>query len=292
MEKDPERRRTTLHGEGGFQLEEVLVHHVGNGVDMQRNVGERNGIRHRPRLDAVEDLLAERLVHGAEHEVVGLGDAHLLGCLAEVRLVAWDRAVKPELPEHPIRPHIRRCLGLDQLRRPPSPEHRATAEAIGEPGEADGHVRPPREPPHLGPGHAGVGRRRAEEGTRPRAGQVLDVLGEDVGPGVEDQNAVVAEAVAGQRLQGEYRAEGATSDDDDVERPTIDSGRAGDRLVQPVADVAAEHVLGEVRVLGGGARHAPPPALAVVDSSIFTPRIDRSPRCARSMTSGTVTAGR
>ena len=106
MEKDPERRRTTLHGEGGFELEQVLVHHVGNGVDMQGNVGERNGIRHRPRLDAVEDLLAERLVHGAEHEVIGLGDAHLLGCLAEVGLVAWDRAVNPEVPEHPIRPHI------------------------------------------------------------------------------------------------------------------------------------------------------------------------------------------
>ena len=247
--------------------------------------------RHRARLDAVEDLLAQRLMHGAEHEVVGLGDAHLLGCLAEVRLVAWDRAVVAELPEHPIRPRAERRLGLDQLRRPPSPEHRATAQAIGEPGEADwarstatGAPTPRPGPPRgrsstggEGPGRGRAGSGRARGGRRARRR----------GPGCGGAEAIAAEAVLGER-----RAEGATADDDDVERPTIDAGGAGDRLVEPVADVAAEHVLGEVRVLGDGAGHARPPALAVVDSSIFTPRIDRSPRCARSMTSGTVTAGR
>ncbi len=69
-------------------------------------------------------------------------------------------------------------------------------------------------------------------------------------------------AIADERVEGEHRAEGATADDDDVERSTIDAGGAGDRLVEPVAEVAAEHVLGEVRVLGGGARHGRPVAAA------------------------------
>ncbi len=192
----PGARRTALHGQRGFELQQVLVHHVGNGVDVQWEIGQRDRVGHRSALDAVEDLLAQRLVQGAEHEVVRLGDAHLLGCLAEVRLVAWDRTVNPQFAENPLGPHVVRRLGLGQLRGPPSPEHRATAQAVGEAGEADGHVRPPRKTPHLGSGHPGV-RRRGRRGSQTHAGQVLDVLAHDVGPGVEDQDAVVAAADRG-----------------------------------------------------------------------------------------------
>ena len=198
IETGPGARRTALHRQGGFELQQVLVHHVGSGINVQWEIGQRDRVGHRSALDAVEDLLAQRLVQGAEHEVVRLGDAHLLGCLAEVRLVAWDRAVNPQLPENPLRPHVVRRLGLDQLRGPPSPEHRATAQAVGEAGEADGHVRPPRKTPHLGPGHPGVSR-RGRRRSQTEAGQVLDVLAKDVGPGVEDQDAMVAAAIARRR---------------------------------------------------------------------------------------------
>ena len=173
---------------------------------MQRKVGEGNGIAHRSCLDAVEDLLAQGFVQRAEQQLVGLGDAHLIGRLAEVRLVAWDRAVQAELSEHPIRPCVGRCLGLDQLRGPSSPEHRATTQAIGEAREADGHIRPPREPPHLGPRHPGVAR-RGRRRHQVEAGHVVGMLGQDVGPGIEDQDPVVAEAITREGLQGERGAE-------------------------------------------------------------------------------------
>ena len=224
---------------------------------MQWEVGQGDRVGHRSVLDAVEDLLAQRLVKGAGHEVVLLGDAHLLGCLAEVRLVAWDGTVNPQLPENPLGPHVVRRLGLGQLRGPTSPEHRSTAQAIGDAGEADGHVRSPRKTPHLGSGHPGVRRRRRRR-SQVHAGQVLDVLAQDIGPGVEDQDAVGAAAIADERMEREHRTERPTSDDDDVERSTIDTRRAGDRLVQAVAEVAAEHVPREIGVLGDRARHGRP----------------------------------
>ena len=224
---------------------------------MQWEIGQRDRVGHRSVLDAVEDLLAQRLVKGAEHEVVRLGDAHLLGRLAEVRLVAWDRTVNPQLSENPLGPHVVRRLGLGQLRGPPSPEHRATAQAVGEAGEADGHVRAPRKTPHLGSGHPGVSR-RGRGRSQLHAGQVLDVLAHDVGPGIEDQDAMVAAAIADDRMERERRTEGPASDDDDVERSTIDTRCAGERLIKPVAEVTAEHVLREIRVLGDRARHGRP----------------------------------
>ena len=234
---------------------------------MQWEIGQRDRVGHRSGLDAVEDLLAQRLVQGAEHEVIRLGDPHLVGCLAEVRLVAWDGTVQPELPEHPLGPHVVRRLGLGQLRGPPSPEHRATAQAIGDAGKADGHVRAPRKTPHLGSGHPGV-RRRGRGRSELHAGQVLDVLAQDVGPGVEDQDAVIAAAIPDERMERERRTERPTSDDDDVERSTIDTRGAGDRLVQAVAEVAAEHVLREIRVLGDRARHGRPPVTTSIGAVV------------------------
>jgi hypothetical protein len=82
------------------------------------------------------------------------------------------------------------------------------------------------------------------------------VLGEQERARVQHQDAMVGKGVPVQGVLGEGGPEGAAADDDDVEGAGIGAaGGASQRLIQPVTDVAAEHVLAEVGVLGGRAGH-------------------------------------
>ncbi len=129
----------------------------------------------------------------AEDEVVGRGDADLLGGFAEVPVIQVGHDGRwPAVPGH---------LLVEQLRRPAAPEQRAPADAVGKTREPLGHVGVPGQPPDL-VARALVGRRRAGW-VKPQHRQVLHVLIQDEGAGLQDRDPMAVGRVEGEQVVGD-----------------------------------------------------------------------------------------
>ena len=244
-------RRLCLHGKRRFQLEQVLLG-VGHAIEVQGQLGERDRIRDGVVVDALAELRAQGGVQLAEDEVVRRGRADLLGGLTEIA-VAASRQRPVEVGQEGRRPHGRR-LGRQQLRRPAAEVHRAAAEAVGQAGKTARHVGAPRHAPDLGAGNAGVDRDRPGY-VQAEYGQVLDVFGEHKPARFEHQRAARPRLVDVQKVLRKDRSEGAAADNDHVERTRVGVETwiaAGEGLIEAVADVASEHVAGEIGVLRSG----------------------------------------
>jgi hypothetical protein len=82
------------------------------------------------------------------------------------------------------------------------------------------------------------------------------VLGQGELAGLEHQDPMRPGGVVEEEVAGQHRAEASASDHDQVERASPGmrlSVGAVARLVEPVADVAAQHITGEVGQLRDGA---------------------------------------
>src|SRR5919201_1878867 len=86
FDSEYEERAARLHRQRRLQLRDLLLSSR-DAVEVERQLSERYGIGHLAAGDPVEEPLAQRGVHRAVDEVVGLGDPRLLGSLAEVELV-------------------------------------------------------------------------------------------------------------------------------------------------------------------------------------------------------------
>src|SRR5262249_25273280 len=198
--------------------------------------------------DASKEQLAERLVHDAGNEVVGLVHTDLFGGLTEVPA--------PQVLSHIRRPAVGGHFGVKQLGRPTTQEDRATSNAVRETGEAVRHVRAPGQTPDFCAGYPWVDSCwpwRDDAQVR----QILHVLGKEERTCFEHEDPVSAEAVGIEQVLGKRSAERTPTNYYDVEEPSVRSSRSAVKgLVEAIADVAAQDILTEVRVLSCGAgRH-------------------------------------
>jgi len=87
--------------------------------------------------------------------------------------------------------------------------------------------------------------------------EVLGVLGKDHWARLQDQDAMAMRFVNGEEMLGKRRAEGAATDDDNVEGASVGAKtliRAALGFVEAITDVAAQDIAAEVGSLGKRSR--------------------------------------
>src|SRR6266849_8933715 len=148
-----------------------------------------------------------------ENEVIGFVDAQLLACFTEVAGLqfVYDSG-GPTLQ-----------FSIQQLRAPPAPEYRPSPDTIRQPGEL--RIRVPSESPQFFPGligtvvppitqifNAGLPGR-----VQPQQWQILDMLRQCNWSALEDQDAMAAALILGEKVLSENSAERTTPNNNDIE---------------------------------------------------------------------------
>ena len=104
--KEPSARRTTHNGKGRFQFAQpALLKAEAGRVQVLRDLVQRDRRGDLAGLNAIEQDLAQLFVHGAEDEVIGLGDANLFGRLLEI--------LRVQIVANGLRPAVGRHLGVE-----------------------------------------------------------------------------------------------------------------------------------------------------------------------------------
>src|SRR5215475_3641229 len=88
--------------------------------------------------EAVEKLLSHRAVQVPEDEVVRLSDADLIARLAKIAFTAVRQILRRQFIQRGLGPKVFRQFRIEQPRRPAAPEHRTSANTVGQAGKADG----------------------------------------------------------------------------------------------------------------------------------------------------------